>query len=235
MKTREILISVIEHLSAFESANLNTENLSLSDFVGYLNSQVGLPELQHRRDSGEMEAWLVESGEETESTIGRLLVLMNRYAKGYLKKALEGSLIQTGEEFSYLIVLLTFESLTKTELNNKNIMEKTSGTEVIKRLIKLGFISEFDDPDDKRSKRISITESGKSEVFRILPKMDSFTHLVAGNLNTQERATLAYLLKKLDHHHHEIFINDRKSTFDELKEKYIGERANPYSFFNQGD
>lgn len=235
MKTRDILIGVIEHLSAFEAENLNAENLTLSDFVGFLNSQVGLPELQHRRDSGEKEAWLVQSGEETESTIGRLLVIMNRYAKGYLKKALEGSLIQTGEEFSYLIVLLTFESLTKTELNNKNIMEKTSGTEVIKRLNKLGFISEFDDPDDKRSKRISITESGKSEIFRILPKIDSFTHLIAGNLNTQERATLAYLLKKLDHHHHEIFINDRKSTFDELKEKYIGERANPYSFFNQGD
>jgi DNA-binding MarR family transcriptional regulator len=235
MKTRDILIGVIEHLSAFEAENINAENLTLTDFVGFLNSQVGLPELQHRRDSGEKEAWLVESGEETESTIGRLLVIMNRYAKGYLKKALEGSPIQTGEEFSYLIVLLTFESLTKTELNNKNIMEKTSGTEVIKRLIKLGFIEEFDDPEDKRSKRISITERGKSEIFRILPKMDSFAHLVVGNLNPQERATLAYLLKKLDHYHHEIYLNDRKSSFEELKEKYLGERGNPYSFFSQGD
>jgi hypothetical protein len=52
---------------------------------------------------------------------------MYRYAKGYIKKALQESIIQTPDEFSFLITLMTFESLTKTELINKQVIEKTSG------------------------------------------------------------------------------------------------------------
>lgn len=221
MRTKHILLEVIEHLSAFELQNPRTENLTLADFVGYLNGQAGIPNIKERQDSGDKAPWVVDMGEETDSTIARLVVIMNRYAKSYIKKALDGSRIQTGEEFSYLIILLTFDSLTKTELINKNIMEKTSGTEVIKRLLNLGFIHEFDDQEDKRSKRISISEEGRAELYKILPKMHEVTSLVAGNLNQHERATLAYLLKKLDHHHHDIFTNDRSSSFEELTTKYL--------------
>ncbi len=222
MRTKDILMAVIEHLSVFEAQNPKAENLTLADFVGYLNGQVDAPNITEREEAGDKAPqWIMEMGEETHSIIARLVIIMNRYAKSYIKRALDGSRIQTGEEFSYLIILLTFDSLTKTELINKNIMEKTSGTEVIKRLLNLGFIKEFDDQEDKRSKRISITNEGKTELYKILPKMHEVTSLVAGNLNQHERATLAYLLKKLDHHHHDIFTNDRSSSFEELSSKYL--------------
>ena len=148
-----------------------------------------------------------------------LLVLMYRYAKGYVKKALAGRIIQTADEFSFLITLMTFESLTKTELITKQIIEKTSGTEIIKRLLNQELISEFADPYDKRSVRVAITPKGRMEIASLLPEMGVVSHIVSGNLTPTEINTLAYLLKKLDFYHNDIFVNKRHFSLDELIEK----------------
>lgn len=41
---------------------------------------------------------------------------------------------------------MPYESMTKTELITNQVMEKTSGTEIIKRLLKQGLIREFGRP-----------------------------------------------------------------------------------------
>lgn len=221
MKTKEILKQLIEYLSNFEAENQGVEPLNLNDFIGYLNTQINNSLIERNVGGLNGPPIVNQMGEETHSVIARLVIIMNRYAKGYIKKALDGSKIQTGEEFSYLIILLTFESLTKTELINKNVMEKTSGIEIIKRLLKLDLIEETDDTIDKRSKRVSITLNGRNELMKVLPKMHLVTTLVSGNLTKQEQATMAYLLKKLDHYHHGIFTDDKLCDFDELTRKYL--------------
>lgn len=136
-------------------------------------------------------------------------MLRYRYAKGYIKKALKDSLIQNPEEFSYLIVLMTFDSLTKTELIVKNVMEKTSGAEVIRRLVNLGLIRQFADEADKRTMRVAVTDLGKAELTRIMPKMQQVSNLVVGDLTETEIMSLSYMLRKLDYFHNDIYINKR--------------------------
>jgi DNA-binding MarR family transcriptional regulator len=113
---------------------------------------------------------------------------------------------------------MTHESLTKTELINKQIMEKTSGTEVIKRLLNNGMISEFSDENDRRSVRVKITPKGYQSIAGILPNMSLVSEIVVGNLSEQEIVTLAYLLKKLDHYHNDIFLNKRNTSLEELRQ-----------------
>jgi len=91
-------------------------------------------------------------------------------------------------------------------------MEKTSGTEIINRLLKLGLISQFNDDEDKRSVRINITALGREQLFRILPKMRMVSQIVTGNLTDKEKLTLAYMLRKLDSFHNEIY--KRKKDVD---------------------
>jgi len=88
-------------------------------------------------------------------------------------------------------------------------MEKTSGTEVIRRLVKRGMIVETADQNDKRSIRVSITKTGRDEILKILPMMSKVTEIVVGNLSSEEINTLSYLLKKLDYFHNDIYINKR--------------------------
>ena len=188
----------------------------MEEFLGYLNEKSKSHELAMREISGENREWFNDEYRNTASDISILIVLMNRYAKWYMKMVLRESHLQTPDEFSFLITLMTYDSLSKSELITKQVMEKTSGTEVIRRLLKRGLIVESADKNDKRSIRVSITNSGRDEILGILPLMSKVTKIVVGNLNTEEINTLSYLLKKLDYFHNDIYINKRGQPFSEI-------------------
>jgi DNA-binding MarR family transcriptional regulator len=216
MKKNEILTTLINHFFSFDAERGNQEEYSIDEFIGYLNAKSDVEDLEIRKISGENKELFKYEHHSAPRDISILIVLMNRYAKWYIKKVLRDSLLQTPDEFSFLISLMTYDSLNKSELINKQIMEKTSGTEVINRLVKRGMIFETADQNDKRSIRVSITKSGREEILRILPLMSKVTEIVVGNLNGEEINTLSYLLKKLDYFHNDIYINKRGETLSDI-------------------
>jgi DNA-binding MarR family transcriptional regulator len=216
MKKNEILTTLINHFFSFDAEKDNHEEYSLDEFIGYLNAKSGSQELAMREISGKNKGWFKDEYHNTTSDISILIVLMNHYAKWYIKKVLRESHLQTPDEFSFLITLMTYDSLSKSELITKQVMEKTSGSEVIRRLIKRRLIVESADENDKRSVRVSITKTGREEILRILPLMSKVTKIVVGNLNTAEINTLSYLLKKLDYFHNDIYLNKRGQTLSDI-------------------
>ncbi|MEI7981805.1 MAG: winged helix DNA-binding protein [Bacteroidota bacterium] len=216
MKNKELLIELIQHLDAFESKQSGDHSITLNDFTGYLNALGGEGQAPMRRIEGDQETDSLKEKRTAPDNISILLVLMYRYVRIYIKKALKDSPVQTADEFSFLITLMTYESMTKTELITNQVMEKTSGTEIIKRLLKQGLIREFADPDDRRSVRVSITEKGRKELTATFPGMNLVAKIVIGNLSQPEIRTLYYLLKKLDFHHNDIFQNKRGRSLEEL-------------------
>lgn len=218
MGKRELLNQLVEHVFDFDSEFKSDTEYTMADFVGYLNARHDSRPSEIRNLAGKEESWVKQHVDPT-TEISTLMVFMYRYAVVYFKKALKEGNINTLDEFSFLIVLMTYPSLTKTELINKLIMEKTSGTEVIKRLLKQGLISEFDNPHDKRSVLVVITELGKIELAELLPRMGLVGNVVVGNLTQAEISSLSYLLRKLDYHHNDIFLHYRNSSLEELVEK----------------
>jgi len=216
MKKSEILTTLITHFFSFDAEMGNNEEYSIDEFIGYLNAKSGSQELAMREISGENKGLFKDEYRNTTSDISILIVLMNHYAKWYIKKVLRDSHLQTPDEFSFLITLMTYNSLSKSELITKQVMEKTSGSEVIRRLIKRGLIVESADENDKRSIRVSITQSGREEILRILPLMSKVTEIVVGNLSAEEINTLSYLLKKLDYFHNDIYLNKRGQTLSDI-------------------
>ena len=216
MKKSEILTTLINQFFSFDAEKGNHEEYSIDEFIGYLNAKSGLKKLEIRKISGENKEWFNDEYRNTASDISILIVLMNRYAKWYIKKVLRDSLLQTPDEFSFLITLMTYDSLNKSELIAKQVMEKTSGSEIINRLIKKGMIAETSDQNDKRSIRVAITKSGRDEILKILPLMSKVTKIVVGNLSDEEINTLSYLLKKLDYFHNEIYLNKRDQSLSDI-------------------
>jgi DNA-binding MarR family transcriptional regulator len=219
MKKSEILTTLINHFFSFDAEKVNQKEYSMDEFIGYLNAKSERQELGMREISGENKGWFRDEYRNTTSDISILIVLMSHYAKWYIKKVLRESHLQTPDEFSFLITLMTYDSLSKSELITKQVMEKTSGTEIIRRLIKRGLIVESADENDKRSIRVSITKSGREEILRILPLMSKVTRIVVGNLSAEEINTLSYLLKKLDYFHNDIYINKREHSLSEILTK----------------
>ncbi len=136
----------------------------------------------------------------------RLIVNMYRYAKRYARTAIPSHIPIAFDDYSYCVVLFYEGKQTKIQLIARNIHEKSTGMEVIKRLIKLGIVAQEDNENDKRSKLVSLTPQGVAYMNEIQGNMWALTQRIQGNLTHTEAKQLYFLLEKLDHFHNPIFL-----------------------------
>ena len=187
----------------FETESRQSPNMAT--FVQWLNKEVLVPsnDLPAQSSSADLD-------------IAKYAIYMSRYAKFYAKHALNGSKLVTYDDFVYLMALLKYGEKTKTELIQFNIQEKAAGVEVIKRLIKNGFISQTNDEVDRRSKRLTISVAGQAELYAVLEKMQTVAQLVGGNLTVAEKNTLVALLQKLNDFHQPVFEQEKGFDLQEV-------------------
>ncbi len=188
--------------------------MSLPDFALWLNEQNYLQGQPTQNDhSG------IIGNSEIEVELSKLIIFLNRYSRLLIKKGLSNFPELISEDFTYLYILMSAESMTKIQLIEKNVHEKPTGLEVIKRLLKHGLIAEKDDKKDRRSKRVSLTEKGKEMFFATIEQMGKVAALVSGKLTMDEKKQLYVLLKKLEDFHNPIFLNEKGKNIDGLMPK----------------
>lgn len=221
MKSYQLIHELISLVERQENENPGKE-ISLAEFSGFLSNNITEQEITALSEDvrfGKNEAQAQNLAYQLNNSIGRLFVYMSRYAKSYIKKALDGTAIQSAEEFTALSILLTHDHLSKSELISNNLQEKTSGTEVIRRLIAGGLMSQADDLKDKRSKNVAITPLGREVLFDIFVDMNQVGKMITGNLTESEKLTLYHLLQKLENFH-----------LDHFRKKTISSKADLLSF-----
>lgn len=207
MKSYQLIHQLINLVAELEEENQGRE-ASLQDFTGFLLNKVGEPNADNHSNEvrfGSSDSSALNIAYQLDNNIGRLFVFMSRYAKFYIKKALDGTPMQTPEDFTALAILLTHPYLSKSELISHNLQEKTSGTEVIRRLIAAGLVRQWDDDQDKRSKHIAITDDGKKLLFQVFEHTSYVGKIITGKLTVSEKFTLQYLLQKLESFHLEHY------------------------------
>lgn len=197
MKSKRLLTELLDYIELFEQSFPEEEELSLKSFLVFVQS---MQEGEHalRSSSPDAPAAPRPSRSPREVSIARHLSLLHRYSKGYIKRALFASQhLQSEEEYSYLASLFSGEPHSKTELNSLNAMEKTSGAEVIRRLVAKGLVEERPDERDRRSVLVSITPSGRAELMKVFPQLHTAAQLISAPLAERQQATLDFLLHYL--------------------------------------
>lgn len=154
-----------------------------------------------------------------------LLTGLYRFAKHYIKKAFSATNIKTIDEFGFLATLLTEKNLLKNELISKHLLEFSSGSEMIKRLIKNGLVHEYPDAHDKRAKRVSLTEKGEKEIMKAFHDMHKVSELIIGNLDENELKDALSSLNKLTYFHLHIHEKDRNTSLNDLHTRYVLEKG----------
>lgn len=193
MRSKKLLLELIEYLDLFEDLVPDPENMGVRGFLTFVDSLLATnePAQVEPNPSASSEVW-----------IARHLSLLHRFSRAYIKRALaESECLQTEEEYTYLVCLMSDDGLTKTELNSRNGMEKTSGSEVIRRLRKYGLVTEQPDDRDKRSVRVYITPLGRRELAKVFPKLHLAAGLLSAPLMERQRSMLRLLLQNLVHEH----------------------------------
>lgn len=210
----DLLTDIIEAFKKFQLSLPEGKKSNLVDFAVWVNTQQYAKE--QPVDAGHAE---IVGRNDIDVELGKLIIYLNRYAKLIIKKGLADFPELISEDFTYLYILMTAESMTKIQLIEKNVHEKPSGLEVIKRLLKHGLIGERDDENDKRSKRVFLTDKGKSTFFSSIKTMSKVSAIISGKLTPEEKQQLFTLLKKLEDFHNPIFLNERSLQLDELLKK----------------
>lgn len=218
MKSFKLLHQLLTLVEEFE-AETSGINGSVEEFMGFLLT---------RRDKltpkiisadvrfGDKEEEAQRRAFITENAIGRLFVYMSRYARSYIKIALDGTPLISPDDFTCLAILLTHEELSKKELIEKNMQEKTSGSEVIRRLIAAGLVQQKDGIDDKRTKKVFITQQGRELLYKVFQDMNNVGTIVSGRLTLSEKLMLQHLLQKLEDFHHHLHENNEINAKDDL-------------------
>ncbi|WP_165822009.1 MarR family winged helix-turn-helix transcriptional regulator [Hymenobacter edaphi] len=218
-----LLKQLLDQVEAYEQHQQGSHSTSnkLARFAAWLHAQAVLTPAAHEPHPDEMH----RSHETVEVQISKLVVFMNRYARVYSRLALAGTPLLTIDDFAYLASLYRAQPLSKTELITRNVHEKASGTEVIKRLLANGLIAEQAHATDRRRKQLSVTPEGHAVLRQVVGRMTQASQLVAGDLNAEERQQLLYLLQRLDRFHLPIFLAPRPESFAELLQQWEPLRA----------
>lgn len=209
----DLLIDIIKEYNNYEL--VENRNKSIEDFGKWLHEKP----LKKTKPNNSSDHSDVLGRDEIEVEICKLVIYMNRYARILIKKGLEKFPELVSEDFTYLYTLMGTESMTKIQLIEKNVHEKPTGLEVIKRLLKHGLINEKADINDKRSKRVFVTQKGKKVFYNSAKEMFKVSKVISGNLDEKEKNQLHKLLLKLENFHNPIYLRERDKTMNLLLEK----------------
>lgn len=220
MNSIELLKALIQKLEDYENKEQDKTNLSLAGFCHSVNSEPDLESLKNsyitqKSDHTDQN----KPGEFVENNIERVIaqhvLFLYRYIKFYSKMVFDESSIKSIEEFGFLITVMQHTAISKSELIKKNVLEKSSGIEIINRLMKTGLLTQKDNPEDQRSHLVLLTNQGTGELFKIFEKMNTLGIIATGELNNYEKEQLALILKKLDNFHFENYNNKKLKVLND--------------------
>ncbi len=220
MSQYQLIIENIQYLEQFQmlypKGDLKDYAQWLSNKLQYNNTlepQLSIPDYASKTE--------ISIEEYPETLLSGLITSLYRFAKIYIKKALESTPFNTVDEFGFLASLIQNQSLLKSEIIHLHQMEISSGTEVLKRLLKTGLIYDYPDPHDGRAKRVSLTDEGREEMLKAFGEMHKAAHIVSGNLSAKEQKQIIQILDKLKSFHNDIQQSHKNAPLNDIIEKFI--------------
>jgi DNA-binding MarR family transcriptional regulator len=127
----------------------------------------------------------------------KLFGRISQMLKIYEEIAVEQAGMNQVEEFM-LLSNINFGNPRKTELVYAAILELSTGTNILNKLLTEGYILESNDEEDKRSKRISLTEKGEKMLLHCRQNLVRVGILLLRNMTEDEKKLCIQLLKGLE-------------------------------------
>ena len=104
----------------------------------------------------------------------------------------------TGPQFDILATLHRGEGVMQQDLATGLLVTKGNVCGVLDRMEAAGWIERRPDPDDRRTNRIYLTESGRAIFAETLPDHDALIYELMGPLQTEDASVLYRLLKAVE-------------------------------------
>src|SRR6267154_3541111 len=155
---------------------------------------------------------------------GLLMKIIGRISKlnmVYANMALKGTDLNQIEEFGMLATIRQEKNPRKTEVIYANLFELSSGTDMLNRMKKRGLIREYDDKEDKRSKRIELTPKGEKVVDVCSKRIKKNAMLMTHALRDDDKELCVQLLKSIEIEFSALWPQHRGKPFEEVYQSVV--------------
>ena len=153
-----------------------------------------------------------------------LMRLINRIVKLhtiYAVAATAGTGINTSEEFSLLNAIDSLNEPRKTVAIYTALFEHSTGTDMLNRLKKIGFIIEYDDTEDRRSKRVKITPKGYKALAICRKRMTQLAEMEFHDLTSDEKKICIRLLSSVDTKFSGLWQSHKGKDFEDIYKEIV--------------
>jgi DNA-binding MarR family transcriptional regulator len=166
------------------------------------------------------------------SNEGLLLKIIGRISKlnmSFANMALKGTDLNQIEEFGMLGTIKQEKNPKKTEVIYANLFELSSGTDMLARMKKRGLITEYDDKEDKRSKRVELTAKGEKVLEACKQKILKNSVMLMHDLADDDKKLCIHLLMNVEIKFSALWQKHKGKDFEEVYGEVVGENKKKQS------
>ena len=211
-------VELVNEWAAFES---NYPNGSVEDFCRHylINKRVEATE-----EKGNMVGGMVPP--DRTILLMKLLGRITRLFLMYAETAKDKTQLKQFEDFNMLNTTFHLGNARKTEVIYNSLNELSTGIDNLNRLKKMGYITETDDLDDKRSKRISITPKGREVLFKCYDVFGRVNKMLLNDMPREDIFLCIQLLKNVEIKFSGMWQQHKGKDFEDIYKEIMCDDAN---------
>lgn len=150
---------------------------------------------------------------------GLLMKIIGRIARLgllYSNLALQDTGLNQIEEFGVMVSILQLKNPTKITVINANLLEVSSGTDLLARMRKRGLIREQADPSDKRIKRLSLTPRGEKTTKECAERITKNSQMLFHGLSDEDKECCISILKHVEMKFSPLWLEHKALPFEQV-------------------
>jgi len=154
---------------------------------------------------------------------GALIKTISRIGKFqeiYANKALAGTGLDQIEEFGMMVAIFNQKNPTKSEAIFTNMLELSSGTNILIRLKSKQMISEYADTVDKRVRRLQLTRKGEKALKEAKLQILKVVSMLTRDMCDDDKQLCLQLLSPIESRFFPMIQKQKNKTFEEI---YLGQ------------
>jgi DNA-binding MarR family transcriptional regulator len=144
----------------------------------------------------------------------------------YIQIALKDLKLSHFEEFSLISAIAQLENPRKTEVIYHTINELSTGLSLLSGLIKNRVIIEYDDPEDKRSKRLRLTPKGGRLLLSCYKQFSRIPEMMLMDIPKEDLEICIQLLKNVEIKYSKLWQQHKGKPFEEVFTSVTGGKMN---------
>jgi DNA-binding MarR family transcriptional regulator len=199
--------SYIELIEAWEGFLSEQPEGSLADFGTWLTSRFAVSEEPVFSEDVQTSAYVTKQ----RATFGysvsnarapQLIWKLNKILRHYSKPIFDAVELNNHDEFAILTQIHLKEECSKKEAIAANLIDRSTGIDMIKRLIKRGLVLDRVDPNDGRARLVRLSEAGEGLLYQIYQGFADIPELLV-DMSSEQQAQFVATLQRLERWHSE--------------------------------